>query len=72
MRSAMAWTRPTFFTAASRADASLNGHQVYGIEGFEQRKAAVPPLVVVQHATQSFDRARRQGAGWLLDVCVTH
>ena len=50
-----------------------DGHKVYGIEGFEQRKAAVPAGVVfVQHTTQRFDRARRRAPGSLLDACVTH
>src|SRR5450755_3579968 len=38
----------------------LNGHEVDRIEGFQQRKAAVPSLAVaVQHVTQGFDHARR-------------
>jgi hypothetical protein len=41
----------------------LNGHEVDGVECFQQRKAAVPPLgVAVQSVTQGFDHARRQSA----------
>ena len=51
----------------------LNGHQVNGIEGFEQREAAVQSRRVgMQHRAQSLIVRADRAPGWLFDVCVTH